>query len=134
MLRRKGEAPSPPWQVLLVLLLDDCKGESGLPAIRDGDGAAPGESWAGSPRLWVWGVALQRTRGGISREDRWHQLPRVAGGRQSAEAAQAPGRQKHLNLPCFYGEKVVSTEHEHGHAGSTQSPSYINYSMYLRGL
>lgn len=59
--------------------------------------------------------------------------------RQSAEAAQAPGREKHLNLPCFYGEKVISTEHEHGCAGSTQSRildtelvSSIDYSMYLR--
>lgn len=89
-------------------------------------------SVAGSPRLWVWGVALQvpgvgylvKAGGWVcSRRDH---LSRVAGGRQSAEAAEAncsPGREEHLNLPCFYGERVVaSTELEHGNVVSTQSP------------
>lgn len=78
-------------------------------------------SAAGSPRLWLWGDALQRTRGGIFSEGGRDELFGVGGGRQSAEAAEgncSPGREKHLNLPCFCRERVVaSTEREHGHAG-----------------
>lgn len=57
---------------------------------------------------------------------RQDQLSKVAGGRQSTEAAKADSLQGRSSsrLPCFQGERVVaSTEQKHGHAGSTQSPT-----------
>lgn len=54
---------------------------------------------AGSPRLWLWGVASQRSRGGIFSEGRWPGLqwagPAFRGGRREAE--RRGGRSKLLS-------------------------------------